>query len=1037
MLLTFSYFYLLINAYLFMTKHLFIFLICVVTMLPVAYSQSQNIQKASAPGACGFTPTNSAIKKTGKINPQDGNGTLGNLYNVSKCGLNFIEISQKLGQRFTPAGVPQPAPFVVSGLQLCDSIEKAYLWVEGSGTGAAQTATIQPPIGPSQNFPLTLIGTGPDKCWGYTSTVTYRVDVTSIITGNGSYDISGLFTSNVTPGEDMDGATLVIIYSDKMATYQGTLVIDDGCIEVSGGVANYNMNYNPVCGVTSNAKAFCCVGDIQFAVTSIALNGSPTTFAWDWWNYVVTPTTVNLAQTVSNFNLNTGGDCFNLCVVGLYYQTASCAVCPLLSPILSLSATAAASTCPGCNGSATAIPSPTGTYTYSWNPSGQTTQTATSLCAGIYTVSVTGGCLTQTATVTVPSSAGLFAAPSQTNVNCYQTATGTATVIASGGTGPYTYSWAPTGGNAATATGLTAGTYTCTTTDASGCTFLNGFTITEPAGMTVTVANINVLCNGQSNGIANASVTGGSPSYTYAWTPTGGNAATATGLAAGNYSVTVTDSSGCSQTQPVLITEPLPLVNSMVTIDVGCATFGSAITNVIGGTGPYTYLWSDGGNSSTDINLTIGTYTVIITDANGCTIIDSATIISSSGLTTLSTYTDILCFGQTNGTATTSTTGGNPPYNYSWVPNVGNTATVNNLTAGQYTCTITDLAGCISTATFIIIEPTVLTSISASTNVICNGGNSGTGTVSPAGGTGPYSYSWSPTGGTAQVANGLGVGNYVVTVTDAHGCITTQSITITQPIALTISATNDAVCVGQSATISTIGTGGVPPYTYSWSNGPTSTSQTVTPNTTTTYTASVTDANGCVSTAIATVTINQLPLVTIGVNTINGVYTLNGPNSTICFTSVNTGIATWLWDFNSVSTSTLEAPCIPVSATDVGTYCVNLTVQDNSGCISSDSLCFEILDIYYTIPNVFTPDGNGTNDAFTITNIGMKTLRCDIYNRWGQLIYQWDGTNGFWDGRNTSGNECVDGVYYYTVFMADFQEKTYSETGFVQLIRGK
>lgn len=164
---------------------------------------------------------------------------------------------------------------------------------------------------------------------------------------------------------------------------------------------------------------------------------------------------------------------------------------------------------------------------------------------------------------------------------------------------------------------------------------------------------------------------------------------------------------------------------------------------------------------------------------------------------------------------------------------------------------------------------------------------------------------------------------------------------------------------------------------------------------------------------------------------------MNGPNSTVCFTSVNTGIATWLWDFNSVSTSTLEAPCVPVSATDVGTYCVNLTVQDNSGCISSDSLCFEILDIYYTIPNVFTPDGNGTNDAFIISNIGMKTLRCDIYNRWGQLIYQWDGTNGFWDGRNTSGNECVDGVYYYTVFMADFQEKTYSETGFVQLIRGK
>lgn len=242
--------------------------------------QATNTNCPGVPGACGFINNHSAARLVGgPQTPQDGSGTLGNIYTLSKCGLNYIEVSHRLGQRFTPQGTPQPAPFVVNGLQICDSIEKAFLWVEGSGTGAPQTATIQPPSGPSQNFPLTLVGSGPDKCWGYTGTVTYRADVTSVIQGNGTYDISGLFTSTLNPGEDMDGATLVIIYSDHLATYQGTMIIDDGCIVVNGGIANYDMNYAPVCGATTNAKAFCCVGDIQFAVTSLTMNGTPAGFS--------------------------------------------------------------------------------------------------------------------------------------------------------------------------------------------------------------------------------------------------------------------------------------------------------------------------------------------------------------------------------------------------------------------------------------------------------------------------------------------------------------------------------------------------------------------------------------------------------------------------------------------------------------------------------------------------------------------------------------------------------------------------------------
>ena len=1005
----------------------------------IVAQQKTNTNFPGVPGACGFPKKQEATARGSSENPKplDGINTLGNIYNVSKCGLNYIAVSQKLGQRFTPAGVVQPAPFSVSGLQICDSIEKAYLWVEGSGAGGPQTATIQPPSGPTQNFPMTLVGSGPDKCWGYPETVTYRADVTSIINGNGIYNLSGINTSPPMSQEDMDGATLVIIYSDHMATYQGTMVIDDGCIEVSGGVANYDMNYNPVCGATTNAKAFCCVGDLQMAIQSLTMNGTPAAFAWDWWNYVETSTTVNLAQSTSNFNLNTSGDCYNLCVVGLYYQTASCAICPLISPILSIATTSTTSSCPGCSGTATANPTPAGTYTYSWFPGGQTTQTATNLCAGIYTVSVTGGCMTQTTTVTVANAGALIAAQSQTNVSCFNGSNGTAHVIPFGGLGPYTFAWVPIGGNGATATGLSAGTYTCTITDANGCIYVNGFTITQPAGMSISVTIQNALCYGQTNGSASTAVTGGSPSYTYAWTPTGGNASTATGFAPGNYSVTVTDANGCSQIQPVVITQPAILSNVMTTIDVGCFASGSATATTSGGTGPYAYLWSDGGNSSTDINLTVGTYTVLITDANGCTMTDTAIINSTSGITTTSTFQYITCHGMNNGSGTVVSSGGNPPYTYAWSPSGGNAATAVGLSAGTYTCTITDLNGCISTATFVFTDPPTLTSISASTNVSCNGGTNGSGTISPTGGTGPYTFAWSPSGGTGQIANGLGAGNYVVTVTDAHGCITTQSITVTQPTAMNITTVGDSACMGQASTISANTSGGVGPYTYSWSNGPTTQSQNVNINTTTTFTVSVTDANNCVSTATTLVTVNPMPLATIGSNTINGVYTLNGPNSQLCFTGPTSGIVSWNWNLNNVGTSALQNPCVPVSLADMGQYCATLVVVNNHGCVDTSDVCLEINNVYYSIPNVFTPDQDGTNDGFVITNMGMKTLRCEIYNRWGELIYSWDSTTGFWDGKTKNGNPAVDGVYYYTVFMADFQDKTYNESGFVQLVRGK
>ncbi|MDQ3111044.1 MAG: gliding motility-associated C-terminal domain-containing protein, partial [Bacteroidota bacterium] len=261
---------------------------------------------------------------------------------------------------------------------------------------------------------------------------------------------------------------------------------------------------------------------------------------------------------------------------------------------------------------------------------------------------------------------------------------------------------------------------------------------------------------------------------------------------------------------------------------------------------------------------------------------------------------------------------------------------------------------------------------------------------------------------------------------------------VTQPPALILTASGDSVCPGQSGTITANGSGGIPPYTYVWSGGPNPNSQTqsVLVTSSTTYTVTITDAGSCTTTATSTVSLNPSPSAAFTSNAVNGVLTLSGPGSQICFTGPS-NVTSWFWDLNGVSTSTLQSPCVPITAANVGSYCATLAVTNSFNCIDTASVCVEINNVYYSIPNIFTPDQDGVNDGFLITNMGMETVRCKIYNRWGELMYEWDNPAGYWNGQALNGNDAVDGVYYYTAYMIDFQGKIYDESGFVQLIRKK
>ncbi|AOC96677.1 PKD domain protein [Flavobacterium anhuiense] len=447
--------------------------------------------------------------------------------------------------------------------------------------------------------------------------------------------------------------------------------------------------------------------------------------------------------------------------------------------------------CNGSNtGSASVIPSgAAGPFTYSWSPSGGSSDTANNLSAGNYSVTITAsnGCsIVKNFTITEPSSIVITPNP-QTNVTCSGGNNGSASVSVTGGTGAYSYTWSPSGGNAATATGLSAGTYTVTVKDANSCTKTQSFTITEPNALSATTSQTDVTCNGGSNGTATVNVTGGTGTYTYSWSPSGGTAATASGLPAGTYTVTVKDANLCQTTASVTITEPPVLTATVAKTDVLCnqANNGTATVTPSGGTGTYTYSWSpSGGTAATATGLSPNTYSVTVTDANGCSVTETVQITEPSALSLTDSHINVSCNGGNNGTASvvaTGGTGGTGAYTYSWSPSGGSAATATGLTAGVYTVTVTDENSCSATKAITITEPDALTLTATPLAVSCHNGNNGSATVSVTGGTGAYSYSWAPSGGNAATATGLAAGTYTVTVTDDNSCTATATVEVIQP----------------------------------------------------------------------------------------------------------------------------------------------------------------------------------------------------------------------------------------------------------------
>lgn len=575
----------------------------------------------------------------------------------------------------------------------------------------------------------------------------------------------------------------------------------------------------------------------------------------------------------------------------------------------------------------------TAPFTFLWS-SGQTTDVVTGFCAGIQSVDVTDalGCVASASIIITEPVVLTAAITSSTDPLCNGVCDGTADVTAAGGTTGYTYAWT-SGGNTANETATCAGTATVTVTDANGCATTADVTLADPALLTAAIAGTGPLCNGVCDGSADLTTTGGTGALTYLWDdPATSTSEDVAGLCDGIFNVTVTDANGCIATDIVTVTEPTVVVLTTSGTDANCGQADGEVCVVpVGGTGVYTYAWNDAGAQTTACasNIVAGTYNVTVTDAQGCVQTASVTINDAAGPTaTASVVIDASGFGLCDAEVTVAPIGGSGTYTYLWDDGVAQTTqNATGLCAGTYCVIITDaLTGCSTSACVTVIEPVAIILTITTVDLLCNGICIGEADATVSGGIPPYIYSWS-SGATAEDLSGLCAGSYTLTVVDGNGVTASQTISISEPMAVSVTSvtgTNlscNALCDGTLGATATGGTGGL---TYLWDGGPTPALPNQTLVCAGTYNLTVTDNNGC--TATDNYSVNEPILLLLTTSQIGANCSQSDGEACLAITG-GTALYTQIWD-DDLAQTTMCASNIPS-----GTY--NVTVTDANGCIAS------------------------------------------------------------------------------------------------------
>ncbi len=817
-------------------------------------------------------------------------------------------------------------------------------------------------------FPLPILTVTPSNvlCFGGTGSVSL-----SASGANAPYTYGGGATQNLSPG-----------------TYTYTATSVNGCVS---SPVSITITQPPLALALSTTQVnVLCSGNNTGSI-DLTVTGGTAPYTYAWSNNSILQDPQGLASGAYTVTVTDANGC-----------TATTSVTITQPTTLSSSFTQINI---GCFGNSTGSIDLTVTggvlpYTYLWS-NNSIIEDPQALSAGTYTVTVTdaNGCTTtQTVTITQPQ-APLALSTTQVNVLCFGNSTGSVNLTVTGGTSPYTYLWS-NNGTVEDPTGMAAGTYTVTVTDANGCTAQTTVIITQPAlTIALSTTQVNVLCSGNNTGSIDLTVTGGTAPYTYAWS-NNSILQDPQGLASGTYTVTVTDANGCTATTSITITQPTTLSSSFTQINIGCFgnSTGSIDLTVSGGVLPYTYLWSNNSIIEDPQALSAGTYTVTVTDANGCTTTQTVTITQPQAPLALSTtQVNVLCFGNSTGSVNLTVTGGTSPYTYLWSNN-GTVEDPTGMAAGTYTVTVTDANGCTAQSTVIITQPIAgLTLNTTQINVLCFGNSTGSVNLTVSGGSSPYTYLWS-NNGTVEDPTGMPAGTYNVTVTDANGCTSQASVTLTQPAtAVTATATaQNILCLNGTGSVTSTPSGGVAPYTYLWNNG--LTTQNISNLQAGTYSVTVQDANGCTVNASATVSIT-LSQVPVQILNLSGTTLLTCTTPTIQLQA--TGGVTYNWSGGASPTNDTNIISLP------GLYTVNMV--DPNGCPVSQNI---------TITQNITPPIPGITNITGSTIIDCNASSIDLQATGGGS-YQWNnslGTNaqvniiqaGTYTVVVTSANGCLD-----------------------------
>ncbi len=638
---------------------------------------------------------------------------------------------------------------------------------------------------------------------------------------------------------------------------------------------------------------------------------------------------------------------------------------------------------PSCNGftNGSATVTPTGgnqPYTYLWD-NGQAGQTNFGLGAGTYFVTVTDqDGLTATGNVTVTQPDPLEATITASGLSC-NSVTGTLTANPSGGTQPYTYEW-NTNDLTQEIQVNTQGTYFVTVTDANSCSTVKAYNVAPIAAFLPSYVFTKPKCNGEASGAIGITVFGTNPPFTWTWS-NGVSNQNLVNVAAGEYSLTITDSKGCTYADTVVLTDHPPLLVDVMVTNIPCANLpngGAVFAAVAGGVMPYTFSWNNDSITQGQQGIPAGAYSVTVTDKNGCMAFDTDTVHIPTPLDAEVVSNSPAC-GANNGCVTVQGVGGTPPYTYNW-PVIGVTGpTACDLGPGDYYVCVFDANGCQHDFTVTVDSISGLDITLIISKAECPGVDNGMATALVNPPTGVYNYQWlpQPNPNVPQI-NSIPAGTVVsVTVTDPNnGCMGMATAVVGAHNQVEVDVTDtDVNCMGDSTgTAMAIASHGTSPYNYVWTYPDSSTvnGQNLTDLAPGAYPVVVTDSKGCTAIGVADIGVLSNPMANWNLDVLECL----GDSITVQFQDASTDqygtITGWewniLWSGGPTQSSQQTPPIITFFANETGT--VELTVTTNAGCSSTFTAPFEIKSIPEVTVSVSTPVFDCDNAPIPISVTG-------------------------------------------------------------------